>query len=97
MFCFLPLFSLDQGNSQTCYCAGCDEASKAIVQEELDRRYLTFVVRRIVSVRSEFGVSHWGMESDRGTNDSVVRDVSENVLRPAPDRLVIVDVESNRF
>ena len=35
---------------------GLDQRSKLIIQEELDKRYLTFTVQRINSVLAEFGI-----------------------------------------
>ena len=76
---------------------GLDEGSRRIIEEELNKRYLTFTVREIRSIRIEFGISYWEVETNKGPKDFVARDVHENVLRPAAQRLVILDVEGNRF
>jgi hypothetical protein len=77
--------------------SGLDETSRKIVEEELSKRYLTFMVHKVRSIRSEFGVSYWEVDTDRGPRDFVARDVHENVLHPGPGRSIILDVEGNRF
>lgn len=74
-----------------------DKASRRIVQEELDRRYLGSVVRRIYSLRSEFGTSYWDVDTNRGRREFVVQSAQENVIRLGMHHLAFVDADGNRF
>jgi len=74
-----------------------DEETRAIVNDELDRRYLTSTVLRVNSVRNEFGTSYWDVDTDRGNREFVVQNVAENARWFGPRRLLIVDVDGNRF
>jgi len=74
-----------------------EPASLRIAQEELDRRYLTSRVGRIESIRSEFGVSYWDVQTDRGRREFVVQDVAENAQWLGERRLLLIDVDGNRF
>lgn len=74
-----------------------DEDSRRIAQEELDRRYLGSVVRRIYSLRSEFGTSYWDVDTNRGRREFVVQSAQENVIRLGARHLAFVDVDGNRF
>ena len=74
-----------------------DEASRNILREELDKRYLGAVIRSIRSVRNEFGTSYWDVDTHRGPRDFVVKNVLENVLWLGEHRLLFVDVDGNRF
>ena len=75
-----------------------DERSQQVVREELEARYLTAIVARINSVRNEFGTSYWDVETDRGTRDFVVQNVSENARwLDGGNRLLLLDVDGNRF
>ncbi len=74
-----------------------DGESRIIVREELDRRYITATVKRILSVRNEFGVSYWEVKTDRGDREFVVKGVSENAQWLGERRLLLVDVDGNRF
>lgn len=74
-----------------------DEATRAIVNDELDRRYLTSTVLQINSVRNEFGTSYWDVDTDRGEREFVVQNVAENARWFGANRLLIIDVDGNRF
>ncbi len=74
-----------------------DDEVQAIIAEELDRRYLTSLVQRVDSVRMEFGTSYWDVITDRGPREFVVQNVTENAQWLGDFRLLLVDVDGNRF
>lgn len=73
------------------------EDIRAIIAEELDRRYLTSTVERVDSVRMEFGTSYWDVVTNRGQREFVVQNVTENAQWLGDFRLLLVDVDGNRF
>lgn len=74
-----------------------EESSHPFVFEELDRRYLTAEIQNIVSLQNEYGVSYWEVETDRGRREFVAKSVSENAQWISDTRLMIFDVDGNRF
>ena len=74
-----------------------DPDSRRIIQEELDQRYMTAVIKRLHSLRNEFGVSYWDVQTNRGRREFVVRNVSENAQWFSERSLLLVDVDGNRF
>lgn len=74
-----------------------DAVSQDIIKEELEQRYMTAVIKRVDSLRSEFGVSYWEVQTDRGDREFVVRNVAENAQWITDRRLLLVDVDGNRF
>jgi hypothetical protein len=74
-----------------------DPESRRVVEQELSRRYLTSRVRRLVSLKQEFGVTYWEVETDRGLRDFVVRDLQENCVWLSDTHLLLVDVDGSRF
>jgi len=70
---------------------------RALVLHELERRYLVPVVTRVVSARERFGTVEWTMETDRGEVRFTTRNLRENVQRPAPERIILNDVDGNRY
>jgi len=50
-----------------------EPGSQPVVQEELRRRYLTARVVAVRQVRTEFGVTYWDVETDKGRRDFVSR------------------------
>ena len=73
------------------------EENHELVREELDTRYLTAYVSRVVNLRNEYGVSYWDVETDRGRREFVAKNVAENAQWLGDRRLFILDVDGNRF
>ena len=69
----------------------------ALIERELARRYLVPAVTRIVSARERFGTVEWTMETDRGVARFTTRNLRENVQRPSPVRIILNDVDGNRY
>ena len=74
-----------------------DAETRALIAEELERRYLTSVIERIHSLRSEFGTSYWEVKTHRGPREFVVQNVAESAQWLGGGRLLLVDVDGNRF
>ncbi len=74
-----------------------DPGTRAIIGEELERRYLTSIIENIDSLRSEFGTSYWEVQTNRGQREFVVQNVAENAQWLGDRRLLLVDVDGNRF
>jgi len=73
-----------------------DEEARRVLSGELERRYLTFAVRRINSLRVESGSSYLDLDTDKGRRDVVLQDADE-YIRVFGTRLLLVDVDGNRF
>src|SRR5205085_10298268 len=68
-----------------------------LVREEIARRYLVPAVKRILTAKERFGTVDWEMETDRGVRKLTTRNLRENVKRPAPGRILLSDVDGNRY
>jgi hypothetical protein len=74
-----------------------DEVSRQILREELNRRYLTAIVERIHSLQNELGVSYFDVQTNRGRREFVVRNVQEASRQLGERRILLLDVDGNRF
>jgi hypothetical protein len=74
-----------------------DEKSQAAVKEELDQRYLVPIISRISSIRNEFGATYWEVETKKGKREFVTQESNENFNWLTDRRLIILDVDGNRF
>jgi uncharacterized protein DUF1854 len=74
-----------------------DPGSRQVAEEELQRRYLSSRILRLVSLKQEFGVTYWEAETDRGIRDFVVRDLQENCVWLSDSHLLLIDVDGSRF
>ena len=77
--------------------AGLDPESRRLVEDELSRRYMVSLVRKVVSVEERFGTVDWIVETQRGRRSFTTRDLRDNVLRPGPGHYLLTDVENNRY
>jgi hypothetical protein len=71
--------------------------SQAIVNAELELRYFTPTVLRVLSVKEEMGSVTWMVETDRGERRILVRNLRDNSFPLGPTRLMITDTDGNRF
>ena len=69
----------------------------ALLREELERRYFTPVIERIRSLKEEFGYSYWLVDTDAGQRRFTVQSGKNNVTVVGERRLLVVDVDGNRF
>ena len=72
-------------------------AQRALVEDELRRRYLVPRIQRILACRTRAEIVEWQVQTDRGKLRFLTKNLREQVKEPAPDRLTIVDVEGNRY
>ena len=73
-----------------------DEA-KEIILAELERKYLCPTITKINSLKEKLGYSYWKVETDRGDCEFSMRDTYRNIARVGGGRLVITDVDGNRY
>ena len=71
--------------------------SRRCLEEELDRKYYTPVIRKVRHVKTEGGLSRWEVETDRGPRDFLLRGSRENVIDLEDGRMIISDIDNNRY
>ena len=74
-----------------------DQSARDLIAEELDRRYLTATIQSVSAIRNEYGTSYWEVQTHRGQREFVVQNVSENAQWLGDHRLLIIDVDGNRY
>lgn len=74
-----------------------DPASRRLLEEDLDRRYMLPVITGVLRVVERFGTVEWHVATDRGARSFTTRNLRENVTQPAPTRYLISDVDGNRY
>jgi hypothetical protein len=74
-----------------------DPESRQLVAQELERRYLVPVIRRVIAVTERFGTVEWRVETDRGPCTFTMRSPRESVLEPSRGRYILTDVDGNRY
>ena len=68
-----------------------------MIGEELERRYFSPSIEKLVSLKEEFGYTYWDAESDAGFCRFTVKGGGSNVMQITEETLLIIDVDGNRF
>ena len=74
-----------------------DADGRRLVEQDLERRYVVPVIRRIVLAKERFGTVDWDVETDRGRCRFTTRNLREDALQPSPSRYIITDVDGNHY
>lgn len=68
-----------------------------IVRCELSKRYYCPVISKITSVKEKMGYVYIDAEITGGTRNFAVKDVSRNIRQLEDSRVIIFDVDGNRY
>ena len=68
-----------------------------LLNNELDSKYFSPKIKKIVSLKERFGYSYWKVKCDKGDFSFTVKDTFRNIIHVSDDRVIILDVDSNRF
>ncbi len=71
--------------------------NRRFVIEELDRRYFSPVIETIHSLTEEFGYTYWEVSTSAGRRRFTVQVEQNGVVQLGDGRVLINDVEGNRF
>jgi hypothetical protein len=68
-----------------------------LLEEDMNRRYFAPVITKINSLKEEFGYSYWDVQTDAGPCRFTVRNGSSSFINITEVRIMVVDVDGNRF
>lgn len=73
------------------------EQTAALLERQMTIRYFTPEITKVIAVKEEFGYSYWEAETTAGLCRFTVRNGGGNVKFAVDNRLLIIDVDGNRF
>lgn len=76
---------------------GMSRENRDLVLDELDRRYLTTRIVRLLSGKRRFDVMQWTAETARGKVSFITRGMRDQMQQPMPGYVIFSDVEGNRY
>ncbi|MCL1858383.1 MAG: DUF1854 domain-containing protein [Oscillospiraceae bacterium] len=74
-----------------------DDIQQQYIINELDRKYFVPVIDFIYSMKDKFGFSYWEVKTNVGKIKFTVNDAYRNILKVTDDRIMINDVNGNRY
>ena len=73
------------------------EADREMLVTELNRRYYSPVIQRILSMKERYGFSYWKVITKEGEVGFTLHDTFRSIIRAGESRLILLDVDGNRF
>ncbi len=70
---------------------------RALIDEELKRRYFVPDILSVKNVKEEYGHTYWTVETTAGERSFTVFDMNSNLLNLGGGRALIIDVDGNRY
>lgn len=74
-----------------------DGENKTLLQTELNRRYYAPVIEKILGMKERYGFSYWKVKTEHGEVNFTLQDTFRSILRVGEHRLILLDVNGNRF
>ena len=74
-----------------------DEDTRALLTKELERRYYTPVIQKILSMKERYGFSYWKVQTKDGEVSFTLQDTFRSMIHMGENRLLLLDVNGNRF
>jgi|SRR5579872_4784028 len=74
-----------------------DRESHALADDAVEKHYFVPVVQEVLSVKEDYGSVVWDVATDRGRKTYVVRAMRDNLAELSSGRVLITDVDGNRF
>ena len=72
-------------------------AGEDLLRTELSRRYYAPVIDKIIGVKERYGFSYWRVHTAEGNLSFTLHDTYRSIIRAGGGRVVLLDVNGNRF
>lgn len=73
------------------------EDTRQLLTSELEKRYYVQRIKRILSVKEQFGFSYWRVQTEEGEIRFTLRDTFRSISSVNKSRVFFSDVQGNRF
>ena len=74
-----------------------NEQQQKYLADELNRKYFIPVIEIIYSVKDRYGFSYWEVKTNTGRIKFTVHDAYRNILKITEDRIMVSEVNGNRY
>lgn len=68
-----------------------------LVRDELDRKYYTPTITKIISMNERFGFSYWTVQTEVGERTFTMQDTYRSIHRVSNTHVFLNDVDGNRY
>lgn len=71
--------------------------TQKMLTEQLNMRYFTPIITKIIKIKDEYGYSYWDVLTDHGAIRFTMQMGSNAITHLSDTRILIVDIDENRF
>ncbi len=97
---FISIRTLDERSKEIGVIEDLSKVSKEtrqMLEEQLNLRYFTPLIQKIIDIKDEYGYAYFHVVTDRGECRFTINMGSNAVVRLTDSRLLITDLDENRF
>ena len=70
---------------------------KALILQELEKRYFVPEITRVKNAKEEFGHTYWEVETTAGERSFTTFDMSSSLVRIDANSVLLIDVDGSRY
>ena len=74
-----------------------DEKQRTLIEEQLDLYYFTPIITKVLGVKDEYGYAYFHVMTDHGECKFTINMGANAVTKLSAERLIITDIDGNRF
>ena len=78
-----------------------DDPDKTLLIHELETKYYTPVIKKIIAIKERYGFSYWKCECEFGEKSFTLQDTIRSIIKAqsssGTERVYILDVDGNRY
>ena len=98
--CFISIRTMDERSREIGVIKDLKDVSaetRQMLTEQLNLRYFTPLIQKIIDIKDEYGYAYFHVMTDRGECRFTINMGSNAVVRLTDSRLLITDLDENRF
>lgn len=73
------------------------DEEKALIRNELEKRYFVPEITKVKAVKEEFGHTYWETETTSGDRSFTTFDMSASLVRISENSVLLIDVDGSRY
>lgn len=74
-----------------------DDDMQEILKNELNRKYYMQTIISVDKLKDRYGFTYWDVTTEYGHANFTLSDTHRNIVKIAEDRLMVVDMDGNRY
>lgn len=97
---YISIRTPDENSKEIGIIKDLDEVSKdvrSMLEEQMNLRYFTPVITRIINIKDEYGYAYFDVVTDRGACRFTIHMGGSSVVHLSDTRILISDIDENRF